>query len=114
MFTILILSSPDALEYASTSYDAINYALFGIFAILLGSTVIGMVGIAIIRNVVPAVRSRVSHANGVVPGDKGDNDEKEDKGDNAPITDRSRLSRMLRQKSRSQNNVDHQTIVTTV
>ncbi|KAI0219923.1 hypothetical protein LSAT2_028546 [Lamellibrachia satsuma] len=59
----------DALEYAPATYYPLNYALFGIFGILLGSTVLALLAIALIRNVLPACRSRVGHMNGLVPGD---------------------------------------------
>lgn len=62
-------SSLDALEYAPATYYPLNYALFGIFGILLGSTVLALLAIALIRNVLPACRSRVGHMNGLVPGD---------------------------------------------
>ena len=63
------MSSSDGLEYAPTSYNAVNYALFGIFGLILGSTIIAMAIIAIIRNVLPALRCRVHHATEVRPTD---------------------------------------------
>ena len=65
----IIMSSSDGLEYAPTTYNAVNYALFGIFGLILGSTVIAMAIIALIRNVLPALRCRIHHVTAERPTD---------------------------------------------